>query len=136
MIAHSTLWIDHKGRLCETPPMTGSLLAVAGNGIGPDMIAKHDLGIVDGKVGQHGKPALQPKSTPDPLFADRTLWCTSEGILVDDKPEKGGVKLAVAGEKIPRGYVIMHRLASRDGVIRQKSAPKADNKMVGGVPNK
>jgi len=128
MVAHARLWIDSKGRLCETPPSGGVLLATEGQRLSDRLIAAHGLEEKSGKVAQNGKAALTPKSTPDPLIADRTLWVDSAGTLTDSPPAHG-VKIADSGEKIPRGYVAMHNLRERDGVIVQKAITKVENKM-------
>ena len=136
MIAHTRLWTDDKGRLCATPPLTGRLLAVKGQDIPAPVAARYHLSTVDGEVRQKGKSALTPKSTPDALVADRDLWVAKGGELLDEIPKTGGVRLAVAGEKVPRGYVVMFNLMEHNGKICQKAARKADNKMVAGAANK
>ena len=128
MTAHSRLWIDDQGRLCETPPTQGVLLATEGQRLSGRLIAEHDLEEKDGKIRQKGKAAATPKSTPDALIADRTLWVTSKGVLTDSSPTKG-IKIADKGEKIPRGYVVSHNLKETDGKIVQKSITKPENKM-------
>ena len=128
MVAHSRLWIDTKGRLCETPPSGGVLLATEGQRLHDREIEAHGLEEKGGKVRQKGKAAARPQSTPDALIADRTLWVDSKGVLTDTPPGHG-VKIADKGEKIPRGYVVMHNLRDKDGVVAQKAVTKVDNKM-------
>ncbi len=104
------------------------LLATEGQRIHEKLVDAHGLQEKGGKIVQNGKAALTPKSTPDPLVADRTLWVDSDGVLTDTPPAHG-VKIADSGEKIPRGYVAMHNLSDRDGKIVQKAITKVENKM-------
>lgn len=136
MIAHARLWTDDQDRLCSTPPTTGRLLAAKGQDIPAPVADRYHLSTVDGEIRQNGKPALTPKSTPDALIADRDLWVAKGGVLLDETPKTGGVRLAVKGEKVPRGYVAMYNLIARNGKICQKAARRADNKMVAGAANK
>lgn len=136
MLAHTRLWIDEKGRLCATPPSSGQLLATKGQDIPGHVADRYNLSTVDGEVLQNGKPALTPKSTPDALIADRDLWVQKGGKLLDETPETGGVRLAVKGERVPRGYVVMYNLMMRSGRVVQKAVRKAENKMVAGAANK
>lgn len=128
MTAHSRLWIDSNGRLCETPPSGGVLLATEGQRLSSRLITAHGLEEKNGKVRQNGKAALSPKSTPDALIADRTLWIDVKGTLTDEPPPHG-VKIADKGERIPRGYVVMHNLSMKDKRVVQKAITKPDNKM-------
>ena len=59
-----------------------------------------------------------------------------ESIYLDEIPDTGGVRLAVKGEKVPRGYVVMYNLRERNGRICQKAVRQAENKMVAGAANK
>lgn len=136
MKAHTRLWIDHRGRLCDQPPTSGVMIATGGGDIAERFVRAHDLTVVDGKVVQRTRPTLSPDSTPEPLVADRLLYVTADGGLVDRKPKEGGVKIASKGEKIPRGYVTMHNLEVKDGKIIQKSIPKPPDKARRNAPNK
>jgi len=136
MVAHTRLWIEDNGQLTDAPPSRGVLLAPNGGDIPARFVERYHLSVVDGKVVQKGKPAKTPKSTPDPLIADRDLWVTSEGAVVEEKPSEGGNKIATNGEKISRGYVTMHNLISSDGKIVQKSIAKPKDKMMRRPPNK
>jgi len=136
MIANARLWLDDKDRLCSTPPTTGRLLAVKGQEIPAPVATRYNLSTVDGEILQKGKPAQTPKSTPDALIADRDLWVAKGGVLLDEIPVTGGVRLAVAGEKVPRGYVVMYGLVEHNGRICQKAVRATYNKMVAGAANK
>lgn len=136
MKSHTALWIDIKGCLCDTPPSSGLKLAnMAGVEIPPHIARQYDLSMRDGMVVQNGKKPLSPKSTPDPLIADRDLWLTSEGKLADKEPEKG-IAIALKGEKIPSQYVHEHNLVDRGGKIGQKGRQKPDDKQRKNPENK
>lgn len=133
MVAHTRLWIDDSGKLTDAPPSRGVLVAKNGMEIPPAVAKRHGLSVIDGRVVQGGKPAATPKSTPDALIADRTLWVDADGVLSDSGP---GVKLADAGEKIPRGYQVEHKLFERDGRVEQKAAKRPADKAVKAPANK
>ncbi len=128
MKSDRALWFDQKGRLCDRPPSTGLKLAnMAGVEIPPHIAKQYELIVKDGRILQRGKLPLSPKSTPDPLVADRDLWITREGELVDEEPEKG-ISIARRGDKIPSQYVSEHKLVEKGGKIEQKGAKKPEDK--------
>lgn len=130
MVTRERLWLDNKGQLCATPPVTGVLLAAPGQDIPAPIADEHQLSVgKGGAILQSGRPARRPKSSPDAIIADRSLWVTPEGELVDEPPAIGGVKLAEVGEKVPLGYVVAHKLSVKNGkVVGGKSRPKPTNK--------
>ena len=129
MVAHTRLWIDDDGKLTDAPPSRGVLIARNGGDIPERFIKTYHLSLFEGRVVQNGKPAKTPKSTPDALIADRALWVTKDGVVVDEKPAPDAVQIATAGEKIPRGYQVAHKLVIHEGRVVQKQAPKPVNKM-------
>lgn len=136
MKAHTLLWIDGKGRLCDAPPTAGiKIAAFVGDTIPEYIVKRHDLEVQGGKVVQKGHEALTPKSTPDALIADRTLYVNNDGELVESAPAHG-IKLADEGEVIATFYVVQHHLGIKDGKVVQKQKPKPDNKAVETSPDK
>lgn len=136
MKAHARLWIDAGGHLCDRPPGGGQLLASGpGADIPPDVAERFHLADVEGRVTQNGKAAQSPDSTIPLLVADRDLFVTSEGVLVDEKPD-AGMKIVDAGWKIPREYEQTYHLEMLDGKVVQKSVPKPANKAIEDAPNK
>lgn len=128
MKSDRALYLDSKGRLCDAPPSSGIKIAsIAGVEIPAWVEKEHHLSIKDGCVVQNGKDPTTPKSTPDPLIADRRLWITAEGKLVDEEPTKG-IKIAEEGDKIPAYYVSEHNLFRSNGRIGQKGRGKPEDK--------
>ena len=125
MVAHKRLWADSDGVLCDQPPSSGTLLAKQDADIPERFVRLYNLVERDGRVTQNGKAAISPETTPDALIADRDLWVTKAGVVVDKPPEATAVRVAVAGEKIARGYQAEHGLIARDGRVVQKGAPQA-----------
>lgn len=129
MRAPTRLWIDDDGQLWTTPPPGGFLLATEGQDLNEKDIVAHGLETVDGEIRQNGKVAKSLLTTPAPLVADRTLWVDSDGLLTD-KPPEHGVKIADEGQKIPRGYVVMHNLEEKDGEVIQREIGTGDQKEI------
>jgi hypothetical protein len=137
MKAHARLWIDAGGNLCDRPPGAGLLIASAkGADIRQRFVDRYHLTQEGGVVRQNGKDPRSPESTIPLLVADRDLFVTSDGVLVDAKPERGGMKIADANWKIPREYEQGYNLEMRDGKVVQKSVPKPPNKSIEDSPNK
>lgn len=130
MKAHTRLWIDHRGILVDAPPSTGYLVAMNGQDVPQRFIDAYGLEMMDGKVVQRGKEAETPKSTPDALIADRDLFVTRKGELVDEKPEDG-IFITEKGAKVITEYVNAYNLEEQDGRIVQKEMPPAKNKKMG-----
>lgn len=137
MKSDRALWIDSQGRLCDAPPAVGSgikIASIAGVEIPAHVEKEFNLSIKGDRVVQKGKEPVTPKA-PAPLIADRDLWLTSEGVLVDKEPEKG-INIAGKGEKIPAYYVSEHNLVDSAGKISQKGVAKADTKQAAKPKNK
>ena len=67
MYAHTTLWVDEKGQLCEEPPARGLKIApTKGDEIPPEFVKRYGLSEEGGKVVQKQQAKAENKAVEAP----------------------------------------------------------------------
>ena len=143
MKSHAALWIDSHGILCDAPPSSGFKIAgAAGVEIPSSAVEEFNLTLKGKTVMQDGKKPQTPASG-ERLIADRELFADVHGELFDEQ-QSTGIKIADAGKRIPREYVIRYKLVTNKSktIVSQSEHPHLtaeDNdatKAVKAPPNK